>query len=257
MTPGDHLAAYSFVYPAGESALSPSLLRTTVTGGRILFASGFGLPVGATSAKFYLTTAGGSTFFLVGSASSSPFNLNFTSADSALVTAYVGGLASGPTYPYGGTPLGYASGCAVVKNTEFAYAMSESRGSNRAKTYRGGTDAQLAFNMLQFDTTVYDRLWAFDTSSAGGYQGANNLYLPQVGRSLQPGLVAPSANVLFAPDNPQHPATILYAPAWCDETRQRLALQLNRPLESLVVLIAGLDAAGRDLQIAKLQDLAV
>jgi hypothetical protein len=173
----------------------------------------------------------------------------------ALLTGLPLGADGMPTY--GGTALGYVSGVVVVPEVEHAYALSESTGLNRAKTYRGGEQSALVFTLVQYDPQVNDQAWASSGASAGGYSGANTLSLPAQGRSLQPGLVPPSLPLLFAPDNVEHPAVLLYAPAWMLQSAQKLAFLMQRPLESVLVVVAGVDAAGHDLAIGRLEDLSL
>ena len=255
VTSGTHMVGYTFIIGGVESLMSPTVSSTS--NGSQYFQTNSPLPTplpaGFTTTRVYMTKAGGSTFYLTSATVGGSINV----PDSGLVTVFGGGSLAISGYPYGGTPIGITQLCEVVKDTEFAYAMSETLGIDRAKTYRGATKAALIFTLMQYDPDGYNEVWASSQTSAGGYAGANILMLPQPTRSVQPGLIPPSKPVLFAPDNDQFPAVILYAPAWCDEARQKLALMLNRPLESILVLVSGLDASANDLAIGRLQDLKV
>lgn len=270
-----HWFAVDFVNAQGEGGFGASFVAVAMTPGLIhaTYAAIPIGPVGTTARVLYVTKATSPSTGLKYTLTQQPpargdFFVDQTLANNTATTATINkqgsALVTSPPTPvtayggsYGGTFLGYVAGCTVVKETEFAYALSESLAIDRAKTYRGATKAALVFTLVQYDSLGYDKLWASVTTSQGGFAGANTLSLPQPGRTLTPGLVAPSSSVLFLPDNDQHPAVLIYAPAWCDETRQRLALVLNKPLESLVVLVCGLDASSRDLLIGRLQDLVI
>lgn len=270
-TTGTHLVAYSYTYgTGGETALSPPdtafVLPLSGHQGRLILAPStfpaWTLPASATGVRVYVTTVGGSVYYFVGTATgtwrTSPVSWTTDDATLATLPAYAGPTAAaGGVYPYGGTPIGYVAGVTVVKETEYAYALSESLAIDRAKTYRGATKGALVFTLLQYDPTGYNQVWASSQTSANGYSGANILSFPQPGRSVQPGLIAPSSSLLFVPDNPQHPGALFYSPSWCEETRQKLAMVLNKPLESLLVIIAGLDTSSRDVQIARLADMTL
>lgn len=174
-----------------------------------------------------------------------------------------GGLVTGlpldanglPTY--GGTPVGYVRNGALEREEEQTFLRSEAL-SLDAGWIRGYSRFALAFILVQYDTTALNRLWAYTTSSGGGYQGANTLREPGVSATLKPGVQSTDTALLFVPDDVTQPAVLVYAPIWTNgPSRQRLERRMDSPLETSVVVVAVTDSQNRVLACDLVENLTV
>lgn len=179
------------------------------------------------------------------------------SLPSRLVLAPTQNGMAGGVYPYGSTsPLGYLERAKHVIEEETFEVISEARG-RRVAGGRGISKSSFVFVLTQFDPTGLNNLYAVTTVSEGGFSGANTLDLPDIGASQQPGLVAPGAQVLVAPEDPSRPALLIYAPRWSHGGKKEVDYALDKGREEGVVLFADDDASGRDFAIDLMQNLSV
>jgi hypothetical protein len=172
-------------------------------------------------------------------------------------------LVVGPTqmgllgaYPYGGSPLGLIIKAHFEVEDEVFEIMSEARG-RRVAGGRGYTRSAFAFTLVQYDTDILDHLYAYTTTSAGGYSGANTLTSPDVGGSQQPGEVAPGSPLLVAPEDTSKPALIIYAPRYSHGGRQAIDMVLDKGREEGVVVYCDDSNDGKDWNIDLLENLSI
>lgn len=167
------------------------------------------------------------------------------------------GMASG-VYPYGSsTPIGLVSRWREVREQVYAWENSEARARDAVAGYGGRYKASFTFVLVQYDPTVLEKLYAFSNTSPNGYSGASILTLPKAGlTSLAPGLLATQSPLLFAADDPSHPSTLILAPILCLPPKLELDETLDKPFETSVVVVAGIDANGNDIRRDKLENLS-
>lgn len=261
VTIGVHQVAYSFVYAGGESALSPAVAVTVGASTTSITQSnpiGLSLPSGVTGVNAYITTAGGSVFYLYSSLpASGTFNASYQQLDATLVLqpTFVGPPAV--AYPFGGTPLGFVARAKLVREQVYFPAHSEARGRDAVSMYGGRFRAALAFVLQQYDPDVLRQVWAQSTTSPNGFSGASILSVQQVGNTLQPGALVASSPLLLVADDPTLPSTLVYAPLWTLGPKLELDLVLNKPAETGLVVVAGLDANNLDVRVDKLENLSL
>lgn len=187
--------------------------------------------------------------------------------DPTRVFSVAGRLVIGPTnagmlagtYPYGSTaPVGLVTRYREIRTQEYAYGHSEARGRNKLSAYGGRYAFAAAFVLVQYDQDVLDKLYAYSTTSPNSFSGANILTVPKSGQAtLSPGLLAVGSPLLFAAEDPSKPSTLILAPVWCLEEKLEADKSLRAPLETSVVVVAGIDANGNDVRIDKIENLAL
>ena len=172
-----------------------------------------------------------------------------------------GRLVLGPTqgglvgsYPYGGTTVGRVARAALVIDEEEWEVLSEAKGK-RTATGRGITRAAFTFVLVEYDTTVLNLIYAFTTTSGGGFSGANTLRLPDPARNLSPGLKTAGSPLLFAADNPAHPCVLIHAPFYSHPKGKKVEHGLDRPREEAVLGTAGEDSNGYDISVDLIEHL--
>lgn len=161
-------------------------------------------------------------------------------------------------YPYGGTELGFVTRWRIIRDQKLYEANSEARGRDGVSVYGGRYRAAGAFVLIQWDPDVLQKLYAYSNTSPNGYSGASILTVPKSGQTtLSPGLIAPSSPLLFAADDPTHPSALFLAPIFTLGPKLELDQTLDRPSETGVVVVAGIDASGNDLRIDKIENLSL
>lgn len=183
--------------------------------------------------------------------------------DPAACLTVPGRLCLGPTqpgllqaYPHGGTAVGFVSRARLVRREEVVLLRSETTGKTAAAVV-GYTDFRLAFALIQYDTTVLDRLYAYTTTSAGGFSGANTLREPSIGATLEPGARSAGVPLLFSPDNPAFPAVLIYAPIFLNGPEKEIDLVLDKPREEGVEVLCVEDASGHVIATDLLGNLSL
>lgn len=159
--------------------------------------------------------------------------------------------------PYNGTELGVKSRAVLVREQSYAYSNSEANGRNKVAAYGGRYSASFTFVLTQYDPDVLQKVWAYSTTSPNGYQGAVILTIPKAGQTtLSPGLIATGSPLLFSADDPTNPSILILAPIWTLNPKLDLDEVLDKPLETSIVVVAGIDANGNDIRCDLLQNLA-
>lgn len=265
VTPGLHNVAVSYRFPSGESALGVSAPVTAdADTSSVAMTRTYTLPSGSDGLNVYVTTVAAPTVFhVVRSQAGGVLSFNFGQTDAQLVngavfpsTPPVTALAAG-VYPFGGTPLGFVARAKLVREQVYFPAHSEARGRDAVSMYGGRFRAALAFVLQQYDPDVLKQVWARSTTSPNGFSGASILSVPQVGNTLQPGALVASSPLLLVADDPTLPSTLIYAPLWTLGPKLELDLVLNKPSETGLVVVAGLDANNLDVRIDKLENLSL
>lgn len=152
--------------------------------------------------------------------------------------------------------MGFVRAAKLMVDEESFDIMSEAK-AKRVGWGRGYTRAAFVFILQQRDTTVLNALYAYTTTSAGSFQGANNLLLPSVGRTTQPGPATAGSALLFAPDDISLPATCIHAPFYSHGGKKYVDNAIDKLREESVVVLAGEDAAGLDVTQALLENLSL
>lgn len=161
-------------------------------------------------------------------------------------------------YPYGGTALGFVTRWRLVREQKLHEVSSEALGRDGVAVYGGRYRAAAAFVLVQWDNDVLQKLYAYSTTSPNGYSGASILTVPKSGQTtLSPGVIASSSPLLFAADDPSLPSALFLAPIFTLGPKLELDMTLDRPSETGVVVVAGIDASGNDLRIDKIENLSL
>lgn len=179
--------------------------------------------------------------------------------DPALALSVPGRLTLGPTqdgiypgaFPHGGTPLGIVGEVHVERTEQMTPIFAEEFGQI-VGAVRGFETWVLGFTLQQYDPDALALIYRTTTTSRNGFSGARTV------RESLPGVVAPSAPVLFSPDDSANPGVLLYAPIpQVGPATQRLDLSLVKGLEIGVILLATRDPAGRVIAIDRLEHLSL
>lgn len=171
------------------------------------------------------------------------------------------GMASG-IYPFGdsATALGIKAKAALVREQVYAWKHSEAYGRDAAAGYGGRYKASFVFVLVQYDPTALRNVWAYSTTNPNGYADPVNIFtLPKAGQTtLAPGALVPSSPLLFAPDDVlNHPAVLILSPLWSLGAKLQLDYRLDAPLETSIVVVAGMDSNGNDVRTDLLQNLTL
>lgn len=255
---GTRLAAYSFVYPSGESALSPAFSTTLALGDYILFDAPFNLPSGATSAKFYLTKANGATYYLVGSVSGAgSFVLNCrTLSDASLVTAYSGSLVATKTFPFGGTELGLVRS-ATFRSHQVSVSISEEPyGEEKVDLLDLGQDWTFECELRGLDPNAVATV--FPAFAAGPVSGRTDVVYP--GATFRAGTLrsASAVKLIVVPlDTNRHPCWYLPNALPIVASDEEEELQADKELVVKAIFQATRDATGRVFLRRRLEDLTL
>lgn len=186
-------------------------------------------------------------------------------ADAAQALTIPGRLCLGPTqpgvlqaFPHGGTAIGYVREAALERLEESVPIHAESRALQAGRVV-GRNVLSFAFVLVQYDLDVLKKLWAYNTTSGGGFSGATNLVEPNVGATLQPGVrLGDGVSLLFAPDDVRQPGVLIRNPEFTvGPNQQRVAYSILAPNEHAVVVLAYLDASNRVLEVGKLENLTL
>lgn len=273
MTPGSQVinpglrtirASYLRTAVDGETLLGPPTTVMVPPGTHSITISGTVVyPAGYSSVFLYMTAANGTTFYLADFTSLSSYSRTISFNDTVLTSgsAYPADAPGAPTvgaYPYGSTtPVGIVTRAKLVRTNKTLVSVDEARGVKGASAYRSEEMAAFVFTLIQYDPTVLNMISASNTTSPNGFSGANTLSLPQPGRNVTPGLVPQQSPWLFASDDPAKPSILIFAPQVMWDAKLELDRVLNRPLETSLVGVCGLDSSGRDYREDLMENLSL
>lgn len=169
-----------------------------------------------------------------------------------------GRLAIGPSqagllqaFPHGGTEVGRISEAFVAETEEITPILSEARGKI-VGAVRGSVTYVVGFTLLQWDPDGYGLVFRTTTTSAGGYQGVKTI------EGSTPGNVSATSKLIFSPDDPRHPAVLIYAPIpYLGNATRRLEFSLKKDLEVALIFLAAEDSNGNDIAIDRLEHLSL
>lgn len=161
---------------------------------------------------------------------------------------------------YGGTPLGIKSNARLIREQVYAWKHSEAYGRDAVSGYGGRYKASFVFVLVQYDTAALRNVWAYSTTNPNGFADPVNIFtIPKAGQTtLAPGALVATSPLLFAADDYlNHPSVLVLSPLWSLGAKLELDYRLNAPLETSIVVVAGMDANGNDVRVDLVQNLTL
>ncbi|MBX3467183.1 MAG: hypothetical protein KF878_09840 [Planctomycetes bacterium] len=159
-----------------------------------------------------------------------------------------GRLARGVTdlsaaFPHGGTELGLVGSARLVWAQQYVPLVAEETNAPAAVLFVGG---QVSFGCFM-ESWDPDALAAFPSTTLSS--GDRRIDIP--GSTLPGTVVTPWTNLLFSPNNPEHPALLLFRAVPMVETAQEINLSAYRPLSVSLAFLGLPDDTDRVAQFGR------
>lgn len=162
-------------------------------------------------------------------------------------------LGATPSYPYGGTALGYVDEVELDWGLRYVPVVAEEWGET-TEELRVGEFPVIALTLKQWDAAVISSVFPSVTTT-GSPSGIKD-GMQRINGGARPGIVTAMSPLLFAPADPNHPGVIFYRPIPRLAESAKLALSLRDDAVFPLVFVATRDSNDKVYQLDRLEHLA-